>query len=113
LTPEKKRLDSPENPDVEIWATVACRELRFTRVPQTRTSFWGYPERESVSGTERENLPDEVESGVIYRNSGVRLRIASGLTGRGSVRAGRHKEGKSQSRERDTGQARSLREGQL
>jgi hypothetical protein len=113
LTPEKKRLDSPENPDVEIWATVACRELRFTRVPQTRTSFWGYPERESVSGTERENLPDEVESGVIYRNSGVRIRIASGLTGRGSVRAGRHKEGKSQSRERDTGQARSLREGQL
>jgi hypothetical protein len=113
LTPEKKRLDSPENPDVEIWATVACRELRFTRVPQTRTSFWGYPERESVSGTERENLPDEVKSGVIYRNAGVRLRIASGLTGRGSVRAGRHKEGKSQSRERDTGQARSLREGQL
>ena len=82
MTPEKKRLDSPENPDVEIWATVACRELRFTRVPQTRTSFWGYPERESVSGTERENLPDEVESGVIYRNSGVRLRIASGLKDR-------------------------------
>jgi hypothetical protein len=88
-----KRLDSPENPDVEILATVECRELRFTRVPQTRTSFWGYPERASVSGTERENLPDEVESGVIYRNSGVRLRIASGLTGRGAVPAGRPKEG--------------------
>jgi hypothetical protein len=93
LTPEKKRLDSPENPDIEIWATVECRELRFTRVPETRTSFWGYPERESVSGTERENLPDEVESGVIYRNSGVLLRIASGLTGKGSVLAERPKEG--------------------
>ena len=93
MTPEKKRLDSPENPDVEIWATVACRELRFTRVPQTRTSFWGYPERESVSGTERGNLPYEVESGVIYRNAGVRLRIASGLTGRGLVPAGMPKEG--------------------
>ena len=93
MTPEKKRLDSPENPDVEFWATVECRELRFTKVPKTRTSFWGYPERESVSGTERENLPDEVESGVIYRNSGVRFRIASGLTGRGSVPAGRPKEG--------------------
>ena len=92
MTPEKKRLDSPENPDVEIWATVECRELRFTRVPQTRTSFWGYPERESVSGTERENLPDEVESGVIYRNSSVRLRIASGLTGRGLLPPGRPKE---------------------
>ena len=93
MTPENKRLDSPENPDIEIWATVGCRELRFTRVPKTRTRFWGYPERESVSGTERENLPDEVESGVIYRNSGVRLRIASGLTGRGSVPAGRPKGG--------------------
>ena len=93
MTPEVKRLDSPQNPEVEMWATVECRELRFTRVPETRTSFWGYPEQESVSGTERENLPDEVESGVIYRNSGVRLRIASGLTGRGSVPAGRPKEG--------------------
>jgi hypothetical protein len=46
-----------------------------------------------VSGTERGNLPYEVESGVIYRNAGVRLRIASGLTGRGSVPAGRPKEG--------------------
>ena len=93
MTPEVKRLDSPQNPEVEMWATVECRELRFTRVPETRTSFWGYPERESVSGTERGNLPDEVESGVIYRNSGVRLRIASGLTGRGSVPAGMPKEG--------------------
>jgi hypothetical protein len=93
LTPEMKRLDSPENPDIEIWATVECRELHFTRVPETRTSFWGYPERASVSGTERENLPDEVESGVIYRNSGVWLRIANGLTGRGSLPPRRPKEG--------------------
>ena len=93
MTPEKKRLDSPEDPDVEFWATVECRELRFTRVPETRTSFWGYPERESVSGTERGNLPYEVESGVIYRNAGVRLRIASGLKDRGLVPAGRPKEG--------------------
>jgi hypothetical protein len=27
--------------------------------------------------SKRENLPDEVQEGVIYRNAGVRLRIAS------------------------------------
>lgn len=80
MTPEKKRLDLLENPDVEISARVKSREMRFEEVPETRTRFLGSSERESVSGTERENLPDEVESGVIYRNSSVRLRIASELT---------------------------------
>lgn len=84
MTPEKKRLDSLENPDVEISARVKSRELRFEAVPETRTTFWGSPGRESVSGTERENLPDEVQSGVTYRDSGVRLRIASQLR-RGEV----------------------------
>jgi hypothetical protein len=80
LTPEKKRLDSLENPDIEISARVKSRELRFEEVPETGTRFWGSPGRESVSGTERENLPDEVESGVTYRDPGIRLRIASELT---------------------------------
>lgn len=55
------------------------RELRFEEVPETETRFWGSPGRASVSGTERENLPEEVRSGVTYRNSTVRLRIASAL----------------------------------
>jgi len=93
LTPERRRLDSLRNPDVEISATVKSRELRFEEVPETRTRFWGHPERESVSGTERENLPDEVESGVTYRNSSVRLRIASELTRDGSGPEERQKEG--------------------
>ena len=80
MTPEKKRLDSLENPDVEISARVKSRKLRFEEVPETETRFWGSPGRRSVSGTERENLPDEVESGVTYRDPGVRLRIASELT---------------------------------
>ncbi len=81
MTPEKKkRLDSLKNPDVEISATVSSRELRFEEVPETETRFFGHPERTSVSGTERENLPDEVQSGVTYRDSSIRLRIASELT---------------------------------
>ena len=64
-------------PDVSISARAKARELRFDAVPGTEVRFWGDPERESVSATERENLPDEVERGVEYRNAGVRLQIAS------------------------------------
>jgi len=75
----KKRLDRPENPDIELAADVKARELRFEEVPDTEVRFPGHPERESVSGTERENLPEEVEPGVTYRDARVRLRIASAL----------------------------------
>ena len=64
-------------PDVSITAHVKARELRFDAVPETEVRFWGDAERESVSGTERENLPDEVERDVEYRNAGVRLQIVS------------------------------------
>jgi hypothetical protein len=75
----KKRLDRPENPDIELTADVKARELRFEEVPEAEVRFPGHPERESVSGTERNNLPEEVEPGVTYRNPRVRLRIASVL----------------------------------
>ncbi len=69
----------PEKPDIEFTADVKARELRFEEVPQTEVRFPGYPERESVCGTERENLPEEVEPGVTYRDPRVRLRIATAL----------------------------------
>jgi hypothetical protein len=75
----KKRLDRPEDPDIELTADVKARELRFEEGPETEVRFPGHPERESVSGTERGNLPEEVEPGVTYRNPRVRLRIASAL----------------------------------
>jgi hypothetical protein len=75
----KKRLDRPENPDIVFTADVKARELRFEEVPKTELRFPGHPERESVSGTEREGVPEEVEPGVVYRNPRVRLRIASSL----------------------------------
>jgi hypothetical protein len=74
-----RRPDRPENPDIELTADVKARELRFEEVPETEVRFPGYPERESASGTDRENLPDEVEPGVTYRDPRVRLRIASKL----------------------------------
>ena len=68
-----------EKPDIELTADVKTRELRFEEAPKMEVRFPGHPERESVSGTERENLPDEVEPGVTYRNPKVRLRIATAL----------------------------------
>ena len=76
---EKKPLDRPENPDIELTADVKMRRLRFEEVPETEVRFPGHPERESVWGTERENLPDEVEPNVTYRDPRVRLRIATAL----------------------------------
>jgi hypothetical protein len=68
-----------ETPDIEFTANVRAREMRFDEVPETEVSFRGQPERASVSGTERENLPEKVRRGVTYRNFSLRLRIATEL----------------------------------
>jgi hypothetical protein len=77
---KKKRLEGLENPDIDFTADVKARELRFDEVPETKVRFWGHPESNSVSGTERENLPEEVRRGAVYRDVSVRLRVASKLT---------------------------------
>ena len=69
----KEHPDKPVNPDIELTADVKARELRFEEVPET--------EVHPPAQTERENLPEEVESGVTYRNPRVRLRIASAVAG--------------------------------
>lgn len=76
---KKKRLDTPKNPDIEFSANVRAREMQFEEVPETEARFSGNTERDTVSGAERENLPEEVRRGVTYRNFSVRLRIASEL----------------------------------
>ena len=76
---KEKRPEALETPDIEFNAHVKGRELRFDEVPETKVQFWGRPERASVSGTERKNLPEEVRQGVTYRNFSVRLRIATEL----------------------------------
>lgn len=71
------KLDRPERPDIELGARVKMRELRFREVPENETRFFGSTERESVAGTERENLPYGVREGEEYRDAKVRLRIAT------------------------------------
>jgi hypothetical protein len=74
-----RQLEALDTPDIKFTANVRARELCFDEVPETEVRFRGNPERASVSGTERKNLPDEVRRGVTYRNLSVRLHIATKL----------------------------------
>ena len=76
---KEKRPEALETPDIEFTANVRAREMCFDEVPETEVRFRGQPERASVSGTERENLPEKVRRGVTYRNFSLRLRIATEL----------------------------------
>jgi hypothetical protein len=74
---KKEGTGDPQNPDISFDADVRMRELRFEKAPNPEVSFRGNTERNSVWGSRRENLPDEVREGVVYRDAGVWLRIAS------------------------------------
>jgi len=67
----------PQHPDISLDADVRMRELRFEQAPDPKVSFRGNTERNSVWKSKRDNLPNEVREGVIYRNAEVRLRIAT------------------------------------
>ncbi len=68
-------------PDIEIGAVVKARKLRFKTVPETEVRAGGRP-AEGESHTERENLPEQVEPGVTYRDVTVRWRAAARLEDR-------------------------------
>ena len=73
----KEGTGKPQNPDIALDANVRMRELHFMEVPDPKVDFRGSTRRNSVWGSGRENLPDEVQEGVVYRDARVRLRIAS------------------------------------
>jgi hypothetical protein len=60
-------------PDVEIAAIVRADELRFECKPEGVV-------RAAESFSTRENLPDEVEPGVTYRDVAVSWRVAARLS---------------------------------
>jgi hypothetical protein len=77
-----------DEPDVEIGAVVKAKKLRFNKTPKTNVEFDKKsearlegltPEIETASGSQRENLPDEVEPGVTYRDVHVRWGAAAKL----------------------------------
>lgn len=74
---KKEGTGKPRSPEIEIDASVRVSELHFERVPESEVCFRGNTKRNSVWGGRRENLPDEVQEGVVYNDAGARLRIAS------------------------------------
>jgi hypothetical protein len=76
--------DRREPPDVEIGASAKAKRLRFRDKPRTDVELHGEvvePDRrddvDMTSGSERTNLPDEVEPGVTYRDVSVRWRATA------------------------------------
>jgi hypothetical protein len=103
--------DRIENADVEVGASVKAKRLRFREKPETEVELHGElrePEGpgdlQTASGSERENLPEEVEPGVTYRDVRVRWRAAArldeprGSSGEGSERKPKQKQPKGRSR---------------
>ena len=66
-------------PDVEIAARVRADEVRFACKPEVRVRAYADAPATAESVSERENLPDEVQPGVVYRDVSVRWRLAARL----------------------------------
>ncbi|HEX8688801.1 MAG TPA: hypothetical protein VF729_01000 [Solirubrobacterales bacterium] len=83
--------DRIEDADVEIGASVKAKQLRFREKPKTQVDLRGelrepegQGELQTASGSERRNLPNEVEPGVTYEDVRVRWRAAARLEEPGS-----------------------------
>ncbi|HEX8857462.1 MAG TPA: hypothetical protein VF752_17860 [Thermoleophilaceae bacterium] len=66
-------------PDVQIAASIKADELRFEVKPDVEVRAYSNSDAEAESVSERENLPDELEPGVTYRDFAVRWRLAARL----------------------------------
>jgi hypothetical protein len=70
---------SPREPDVEIAASARVAEMRLERKPRVETRAWADTAASAERTSERDNLPDELEPGVTYRNFSVSWRLAARL----------------------------------
>jgi hypothetical protein len=75
-----------DEPDIEIGAVAKAKKVRFNKKPEAEVEFDKRseadlediaPEIQTTSGSKRENLPDEVEPGVTYRDIHVRWGAAA------------------------------------
>lgn len=79
MSAESRRSGAPERADISFAATVKATELYFEQAPEVRVVFNGEPDHESSSGSDRVNLPDQVQERVTYRNVRVDYTLASKL----------------------------------
>jgi hypothetical protein len=69
-------------PDIAILTNVHARELQFEQVGQVAVKVWGEVNGKpalTVDRSDRENLPEQVQPRVLYRDIGIRLTITSTL----------------------------------
>jgi hypothetical protein len=72
-------------PDAEIRASFRAKELRFNCKPEVRIGAYANAPASAEHVSERENLPDEVEPGVTYRDVKVHWRLAVRLDDLGDL----------------------------
>ena len=77
MAPKGERPSRERPPDLEIGATARADSVRFERRPETRVEFRGESIAETDSGSERRNLPDEIEPGTTYRDVRIGWRAAA------------------------------------
>ena len=66
-------------PDVEMSAVIRAKELRFECKPEVEVGAYSDSPASAESVSERENLPEELEEGVTYRDVAVRWRLSARL----------------------------------
>jgi hypothetical protein len=71
-------------PDLEMRAAVRAEKLRFECVPDVEVTAHADSPACAESGSDRDNLPDEVEPGVTYRDVRVGWHAAAWLGARKS-----------------------------
>jgi hypothetical protein len=72
--------EPPDEPDVEISASVKARELTFNEPPRTRVETFAEPSGRSGTASSRRNLPGQVEAGVTYQDVEVDYKAGAKLS---------------------------------
>lgn len=62
---------SGRRPDLEFFTSVKAKEVKFGKVPEQgkrKVTYYGEPGHETEVEVEVENIPEEPEEGVVYRD---------------------------------------------
>ena len=66
----------PKRPDLDIFTSVRAKEVKFDRVPEKKVRYYGDPDHETEVEVERENIPEDPEAGVTYKDVKVSWSVA-------------------------------------
>jgi hypothetical protein len=63
-------------PDLEFFTSFKAKDLTFGRVPEKKVRYYGEPGHETDVAVERENIPEEPQAGVTYRDVKIDWSVA-------------------------------------